>query len=73
VRGWGGGGEKRRGQLKDLLNKNRVDVFCLQETMKRELLYLTLEVWLMVQVSHEIVLHLVAALGALLLGLGRGR
>jgi hypothetical protein len=41
--------------------------------MKRELLYLTLEVWLMVQVSHEIVLHLVAALGALLLGLGRGR
>jgi exonuclease III len=28
--------EKRRGQLKELIDKNRVDILCLQETMKRE-------------------------------------
>jgi hypothetical protein len=31
-----GGGGKRRGQLKELIDKNRVDIFCLHETMKRE-------------------------------------
>jgi mRNA deadenylase 3'-5' endonuclease subunit Ccr4 len=32
VRVWG----ERRGQLKEFINKYRVDIFCLQETMKRE-------------------------------------
>jgi exonuclease III len=32
----GFGGKKRRGQLKELIDKNRVDILYLQETMKRE-------------------------------------
>jgi exonuclease III len=30
------GGKKRRGQLKELIDKYRVDIFCIQETMKKE-------------------------------------
>lgn len=30
------GGEGRRGQLKELIAKHRVDVICLQETIKKE-------------------------------------
>jgi hypothetical protein len=29
-------GGERRGQLKELINKHRVDGFCLQETMKTD-------------------------------------
>jgi hypothetical protein len=32
LEGWG----ERRGQLKELINKHRVDGFCLQETMKTD-------------------------------------
>jgi hypothetical protein len=31
-----GGAEKRRGQLKKMIDKNRVDIFYLLETMKRK-------------------------------------
>jgi hypothetical protein len=36
----GFGGKKRRGQLKELIDKNRVDILYLQETMKIEVFYI---------------------------------
>jgi exonuclease III len=45
------GEKKRRGQLKELIDKNRVDIFCLHETMKREFSISELRGWMETPIS----------------------